>query len=105
MDSTYSLILNWRGNRGMAYLPNKIRANNNLAAFKEGLKKVINQMQFSGRFRPSDKGVPGHPDPDKSGRPGLQKKHFWPFGPQFGLKLKGGGPSQAPPLDPPLQLL
>ena len=22
---------------------------------------------------------------------GLQKKYFWPFGPQFGLKIRGGG--------------
>ena len=27
------------------------------------------------------------------------KKIFWPFGPQFGLKIRGG---RAPPLDPPL---
>ena len=76
----------------MAYLPNKIRANNNLAAFKEGLKKVINQMQFSGRFRPSDKGVPGHPNPDKSERPGLQKKNFLALRASVWSKIKGGRP-------------
>ena len=32
---------------------------------------------------------------------GLQKKFFPPFGPQFGLKIRGG----PPPLDPPLPLL
>ena len=32
---------------------------------------------------------------------GLQKKYFWPFGPQFGLKIRGGG-TWAIPLDPPL---
>ena len=34
------------------------------------------------------------------GGPGLQKKFFGPsFGPQFHLKIRGGGP---PPLDPPM---
>ena len=32
---------------------------------------------------------------------GLQEKYFWPFGPQFGLKIRGGG-TWAIPLDPPL---
>ena len=32
---------------------------------------------------------------------GLQKKYFWPFGPQFGIKIRGGG-TWAIPLDPPL---
>ena len=31
---------------------------------------------------------------------GLQKKYFWPFGPQFGLKIREG--TRAIPLDPPL---
>ena len=34
------------------------------------------------------------------------QKTFWPFGPQFALKIRGGGVGalalQAPPLDPPL---
>ena len=44
----------------------------------------------------------GPPDPD----PGLQKVFFRPFGPQFGLKIRGGGgrAPRAPPLDPPLVL-
>ena len=42
------------------------------------------------------------PDPDLQirGGPGLQKKFFWPFRPQFSLKIRGG--QGAPPLDPPL---
>ena len=43
----------------------------------------------------------GPPDPD----PGLQKVFFRPFGPQFGLKIRGGARApRAPPLDPPLVL-
>ena len=32
---------------------------------------------------------------------------FWPFGPKFGLKIRGAGPDggRVPPLDPPLQPL
>ena len=42
--------------------------------------------------RPSDKGEPGHPDPEKKGGGwGSQKKFFQPFGPQFGLKIRGWG--------------
>ena len=43
------------------------------------------------------RGGPGHPDPDIRwvgagvGVSGLKKKLFWPFGPQFGLKIRGGG--------------
>ena len=60
----------------------------------------MNGDQFRGRSRPSDKGVGGgggcsHPDPEIGGR--WSQKNF--FGPQFGLKLRGG----PPPLDPPLQ--
>ena len=58
---------------------------------------------------------PGHPDPEIMGRGGggggkrgacLQKKFFQPFGPQFGLTIKGGGgpPGPSPPLDLPLHL-
>ena len=39
------------------------------------------------------RGGPGHPDPEIRGG-GLQKNTFWPFGPQFGLKIREGG---APP--------
>ena len=38
----------------------------------------------------------------KGGGGDLQKTFFWPFGPQFGLKLRGGGRAPwAPSLDPP----
>ena len=43
-------------------------------------------------FRP---GGNGHPDPEirgGGGGSGLPKKLFRPFGPQFGLKIRGGGP-------------
>ena len=39
----------------------------------------------------------GHPDPEIREEPGLNKIFFLPFGPQFGLKVRG-----ALPLDPPL---
>ena len=42
-----------------------------------------------------------HPDPDIRGVGQSQKKMFQPFGPQFGLKTRGGG-GRPPPLDPPL---
>ena len=43
-------------------------------------------------------GAPGHPDPEirRGGR--SPKQFFWLFGPQFGLKIRGG----VPPLDLPL---
>ena len=41
----------------------------------------------------------------KEGEGCLQKNIFLPFGPQFGLKINGGGWTPwAPPLDPPLSL-
>ena len=41
----------------------------------------------------------------EGGEGGLQKNIFWPFRPQFGLKITGGGRTPwAPPLDPPLSL-
>ena len=39
----------------------------------------------------------------RKGRAQSQKKLFWPFGPQFGLKIGGGQAPWAPPLDPPLE--
>ena len=33
----------------------------------------------------------GHPDPEDKLGGGLQKFFFRPFGPQFGLKITGGG--------------
>ena len=48
---------------------------------------------YSGRSRPSDK---------EKGR-GLQNISFQPFGPQFGLKIRGGGrPPRTPSMEPPL---
>ena len=40
-------------------------------------------MVCSGETRPSDEGV--------GGGGGLKKNFFRPFGPQFGLKISGGG--------------
>ena len=34
-----------------------------------------------------------HPDPEIRRRPGLQKIFFRPFGPQFGLKIRGAAKS------------
>ena len=48
----------------------------------------------------------GHTDPEMGGGGGggLKQKIFLPFGPQFGLKITGGGgPPWAPPLDSPLE--
>ena len=47
----------------------------------------------------------GYPDPEIRGGPGLQKNVLWPFRPQFGIKISGGGTSWAPPLDSPLQMV
>ena len=33
----------------------------------------------------------GHPEPEIRGVGGLQENLFRPFGPQFGLKISGGG--------------
>ena len=67
----------------------------------------------SGGSRPSDKRVwwggvgggavgGGYPDSEIREPGGLKTNIFRPFGPHFGLKIRGGGPgSQAPPLDPP----
>ena len=39
---------------------------------------------------------PGHPDPEIS-RGAVSKKNFFrPFAPQFGLKIRGGGPGLSP---------
>ena len=59
------------------------------------------------------RGEPGHTHPEKrggGGEAGSQKKSFWPFSPQFGLKIRRGptppGPLPwAPPLDPPLIII
>ena len=44
---------------------------------------------FSAGSRPLDKGGAGHPDPQIR-RGAVSKKLFLPFGPQFGLKIRGG---------------
>ena len=46
----------------------------------------------------------GHLDPEIRGEGARPQKNFFPpFGPHFGLKIRGGGRApQAPPLDPPL---
>ena len=64
------------------------------------LNSCYRKKQRSGGSRPSDKGGRGgrgggHPDPEiKAGGAGVSKKNFQPFGPQFGLKIRGG---PAPP--------
>ena len=41
----------------------------------------------SGGSRPSDKGLG-----EGGGGKAVSKNFFWPFGPQFRLKIRGGGP-------------
>ena len=43
--------------------------------------------------RPYDNGGGGHLDPEIIGGGDLQKNFFRPFGPQFGLKIKGDAPA------------
>ena len=48
-----------------------------------------------------------HLDPELRRGPGVKKKKFRPFGPQFGLKIEGGGKGgwgRGGSLDPPLHL-
>ena len=46
------------------------------------------------------RGRPGHPEPEITGEGrGIKKNFFRPFGPQFGLKIRGAGPSGVPLLD------
>ena len=52
----------------------------------------------SGGSTPSEKGGPGHPDPEKRGGAISKKNIFRPFGPQLGPKIRGGtGPSGPSP--------
>ena len=54
---------------------------------------VITERTYTLRsgYKMDDRG-PGHPDPDIRRGPGHKKKFFfWPIGPQFRLKVKGGG--------------
>ena len=57
-----------------------------------------------GGSKPSDNGGPGHPDPEirRWGARSLKQNFFRPFGPQFGLKIRGMPGPPAPPLDLPL---
>ena len=59
-------------------------------ACKEAIVFSVFYSIRSGRSRPSDKGGPGHPDPEIRGRGGGVKKSF--FRPQFGLKIRGERP-------------
>ena len=47
------------------------------------------------------RGEPVHPDRKIRAGPSLKKMFFQSFGPQSGMKIMGGGPPRAPPLDPP----
>ena len=47
------------------------------------------------------RGEPVHPAREIRGGPSLKKMFFQSFGPQSGMKIMGGGPPRAPPLDPP----
>ena len=68
--------------------------------FKKGVHthRVAFCLFFSSRSRPSDRGGGGsrgsHLDPEIRG--GLQKNFFQPFGPQFGLKIRGATGSLGP---------
>ena len=50
----------------------------------------------SGGSRPSDKAGAGHPDPEIRGAPASKKIFFRPFGPHFGLKIRGRPRSPGP---------
>ena len=50
-------------------------------------------INISGGSRPSDKGGTGHPDPEIGGARPKKKRYFRLFGPQFGLRKGGSGPS------------
>ena len=54
------------------------------------VKDICSTAPYSGASRPSDKGEPGHPDPEIRGEGGWSpKKFFRPFRPQFGPKIRG----------------
>ena len=47
------------------------------------------------------RGGGGHPDPEiRGGGAASKKRKIRPFAPPFGLKIRGGAGSRAPPLDP-----
>ena len=50
-------------------------------------------VSFSDGYRPSDKGEPGHPDPEIRGG-SVSKNFLGPLWPQSGLKIRGApGPT------------
>ena len=68
-------------------------------ACKEAIVFSVFYSIRSGGFRPSDKGGPGHPDPEIRGRGGCQKKFFQT---SVWSKNKAGAPPRVPPMGPPL---
>ena len=77
--------------------------------FSEKVSKTTSSgigTEFSAGSRSWDKGGGARSSrPLDKGGTGLQKNFFQPFGPQYGLKIREGGPPPppAPPLDPPLE--
>ena len=68
-------------------------------------KGLRNAHMFKSGSRPSDKGGGGGGTGPPEGMDLGSKKVFRPFGPQFGLNVRGGGvgrPPWAPSLDLPL---
>ena len=74
----------------------------NFSSYKRGLphSEALSKILAPVGFLYLSKTYSGsHPDPEITGGPGLKTNFFWPFvWPQFGLKIRGGGP--APLLDP-----
>ena len=66
----------------------------NCPLVKQTVKVISIRLQFSGGSRPWDKGGGGRVSsrPWDKGGGSVSKKFFWPFGPQFGLKIRGGWP-------------
>ena len=69
------------------------------ASLSENLSDVL-MISCSGGSRPSDKGagaggVWGHADPEIREVGSLTKNYLWPFGPQFGLKIRVSSPASA----------
>ena len=66
------------------------------ASLSENLSDSL-MISCSGGSRPSDKGRRGggggHPDPEIREVDSLTKNYLWPFGPQFGLKIRGSSSS------------
>ena len=65
-----------------------------LVAFNKNLGTAMGNT-CSGESGPSDKGGPGHPDPEKRGGGGL---------PKFFSALRAPGEAWTHPLDPPLYM-